>query len=122
MSATSIEIGPPSAPLRTPSAKATATMSPMIAGPLVSRSCGVDLVTDQAVDRIGHPDHHGETDQCEQVDAVGDVVPVGARRAAAADVSVAARAMWPSLRSAQAQRRTTDVIAERTYCRRCILV
>ena len=38
MSATSIEIGPPSAPLRTPSAKATATMSPMIAGPLVSRS------------------------------------------------------------------------------------
>ena len=37
----------------------------------------VDPVADHAVDGFGHPHHEGQPDQCEQVDPVGNVVPVG---------------------------------------------
>ena len=76
MSATSTEIGPPSAPLRSPSANATTTINPMIAGAAGEEILGVDRVTDRTVDRIGDPHHHGEADEGEQVDAIDDVVPV----------------------------------------------
>ena len=44
---------------------------------------GVDAVADHAVDGLRHPDDDGEPDQREQVDAVGDVVPIGVTEPAA---------------------------------------
>ena len=44
---------------------------------------GVDAVADHPVDGLGDPDDEGQPDQCEQVDAVGDVVPVGVAEPAA---------------------------------------
>ena len=77
----SIETGPPSAPLRRPSANAPTTNSPITAGPRVEQVGGVDLVTDRAVDRVGEPDDHRQPDETEQIDAVGDLVPVGVAEA-----------------------------------------
>src|SRR6056297_1372184 len=37
---------------------------------------GVDLVAHDAVDRVGDRDHHDQSDECEQVGAVGHVVPL----------------------------------------------